>query len=118
MVEILLPIAVFMILAAMLGLITRLIATAFLNRTIREALRHDPSSVPILAERLDRRQPWGDGLLGWIFMALAIAMLLLGLTEEDFEQRRDLLRFAIVPAMVGITIIIYTRLATRSSTGI
>ena len=43
---------------AVIALLTRLIAAALLNRTIREALRTDPGSVSLLAERLDRHPPW------------------------------------------------------------
>jgi uncharacterized protein YqhQ len=113
MVELFVPMAVFVMIAVVAGLVTRLIATASLHKTIREALRSDPGSVPVLAERLDRHPPWGDALLGWIFLALAVAMLLLGLTEEDPDQRRDILRSIIVPVVVGVAVLVYARLAAR-----
>ena len=115
MAAVLVPIAVFVSMTLVVGLITRLIATGMLNRTIREALRSDPGSVPLLAERLEARQPWGDALLGWVFLALALGMALLGLTDEDPDQRREMLRGAIVPLIVGVTVLAYVRYAARTA---
>ena len=109
------PMAAFMMLTVMIGLVTRLIATAMLNKTIREAMRSDPGSVPLLTERLEARQPWTDALLGWIFIALAVAMLLLGLTEDDPEDRHQILRGVIVPVVVGATVLFYTWYAGRQA---
>ena len=115
MVPLFVPMAAFIMFAVIVSLITRLIATASLNRTIREAMRSDPGSVPLLAERIDRHPPWGDALLGWIFLAFAVAMALLGLTEEDDNQRQDILRSTIVPIVVGVTVLAYARYAARNA---
>jgi len=115
MVELFVPMGALILIAVIVGLITRLIATVSLNRTIREAMRSDPGSISVLAERLDRHPPWGDALLGWIFLALAVAMVLLGLTEDDPEQRQDILRSTIIPFVVGLTVLIYTRYAARNA---
>jgi hypothetical protein len=113
MFEFLVPIGAFAMFAVVVGLITRLIATGMLNKTIREALRSDPGSVPLLAERLEARQPWADALLGWVFAALAVGMALLALTDEDPYQRREILRAAIVPLVVAVTVLLYVRFAAR-----
>lgn len=115
MVELFVPMAAFIMLAVVVGLITRLIATASLNRTIREAMRSDPQSVPLLAERLDRHAPWGDALLGWVFLALAVAMALLALTEADAEERTEMLRATIIPVVVGVAVLAYARFSARSA---
>ena len=67
--EVFVPLGAFVMIVVSISLLTRLIATAMLNRTIREALRSDPGSVPLLAEKLEQRQPWADELLGWIMLA-------------------------------------------------
>jgi len=113
MAELFVPMAAFIMIAVVAGLITQLIATALLNRTIREAMRNDPQAVPLLVERLDRHAPWGDALLGWVFLALAVAMALLGLTESDPQQRTDLLRATIIPVVVGLAVLAYARLSHR-----
>jgi hypothetical protein len=108
-VQLFVPLGAFVMLVVSLRLITRLVATAMLHRTIREAMRSDAASVPLLAERLEQRQPWADELLGWILLAFAAGMVLLGLFE-DAEDRRQILQGAIVPVVIGITILVYCRM--------
>lgn len=115
MVQLFVPMAVFIMTAVVVSLITRLIATVSLNRTIREAMRSDPGSVPVLAGHLDRHPPWGDALLGWIFLAFAVGLALLGLTEEDPGERQQMLRSVIIPVVVGVTVLVYARYAARKA---
>jgi ABC-type transport system involved in cytochrome c biogenesis permease subunit len=115
MVGLFVPIAAFMMVVLVVSLITRLIATGMLNRTIREAMRSDPGSVPLLAERLEARQPWGDALLGWVFLAFAVALLALGAIETDPDRQSDLFRASVIPIVVGITVLLYTRFARPKS---
>jgi hypothetical protein len=114
-VEIFVPIAAFIMLTVMVSLVTRLIANASLNRTIREGMKSDPQSVPLLVERLDRHSPWGDALLGYLLLAFAAALALLGLTESEPGQRYDLLRAAIIPLVMGLTALAYARFSARGS---
>ena len=107
--EIFVPLGAFVMIVVSISLLTRLIATAMLNRTIREALRSDPGSVPLLAEKLEQRQPWADELLGWIMLAFAAAIVLLALFEDHYEQR-DMFQAAIIPALIGVVILAYCRL--------
>jgi hypothetical protein len=111
--EVFVPMAGMLMIVSIVALATRAIAAASLNRTIREALRSDPGSVPILAERLDARPLWGDYLLGWIFVAFTVALLLLALTDDDAGARREMLRGAIVPAIVGATVLTYAWFSSR-----
>ena len=115
MAELFVPMAGMLMIVAIVALITRLIATATLNRTIREALRTDAGSVPLLADRLDPRPLWGDFLLGWIFVAFTVGMILLGLTEDNGDERTEILRGAIVPGVVGATVLLYSWFARRGS---
>lgn len=115
MVELFVPMAGMAMIAIIVGLITRLIATGMLHRTLREAMRSDPGSVAPLAARLDARQPWADSLLGWIFIALAVAIALLGITDDDPYDRREGLRAAIVPLIIGVTVLVYVRFAARNA---
>jgi hypothetical protein len=86
-----------------------------LNATIREAIRTHPQSVAPLAERLDARPLWGDFLLGFIFLAFAVGLVLLGLTEPDEADRTRMLRGAIVPALVGLTVLGWSWFASRGA---
>ena len=107
--EVFVPLGAFVMIVVALSLITRLIATAMLNRTIREAMRSDPGSVPLLAAKLEQRQPWADELLGWIMLAFALGIVLIGLFEQDFD-RREIFQAAIIPAVIGIVVLAYCRL--------
>jgi hypothetical protein len=113
MVDLLMPLAVFGSFVLVMGQLTRLGSNLSLNRTMREALRSDPASVPILAERLDARQPWADALLGWIFIAFAVGLVIMSLFEPVGE-RREVVQAAIVPALVGVVILYYVRMAKRA----
>lgn len=115
MAEVLVPISIFAAGTLIVALLTRLVATGMLNRTIREALRSDPGSVALLAEKLEARQPWADAMVGWVFVALAVAMALLALTDDDPGDRTEMLRAAIIPLVVGVTVLVYVRLAARSA---
>lgn len=113
-VDLFVPLGLFAMLTISAALLTRLIATGMLNRTIREAMRSDPGSVPILASRLEARQPWADALLGWIFLAFAAAIVGLSLFRGA-EERQDMLQAAVIPVVIGITILIYVHLMRPKS---
>jgi hypothetical protein len=100
------PFGVFAMITISVALVCRLIAAASLNKTIREALRSDPGSVPVLAAKLEARQPWADALLGWIFLAFAVALVGIGLFEQGDDQRA-IFQAAVVPVVVGITVLLY-----------
>src|SRR5688572_32774971 len=109
-VEIFIPLGAFFMFTIWMALLTRLFATAMLNKTIREALRSDPGSVPLLIQKLEARQPWADALLGWIFLAFAAALAGLALFE-DGEGQREMFQAAVVPLVAGITVLLYVHFA-------
>ncbi len=111
MVELFVPIAAFLSFTVICALITGLIATGMLNKTIREAVRSNPESVPLLAQHLEARQRWADTLLGWIFLAFALALLVLGAIEHDPESQSEMFRASVVPIIVGVSVLLYTRFA-------
>lgn len=106
------PLGLFAMITISVALICRLIATASLNKSIREALRSDPGSVPVLADKLEARQPWADALLGWIFLAIAAAIVGLSLFEDRYDQR-EMLQAAVIPVVIGVTVLIYVQIAGR-----
>ena len=115
--EVFIPIAAILTFAVIVSLITRLIGTAMHHRTIREAMRSDPGSVPMLIDRLEARQPWADAMLGWIFVAFTAGLALLALTDRDPYDRHEMLRAAIVPLVIGITVLAFTYFAGRRRSG-
>ncbi|MGQ0558663.1 MAG: hypothetical protein ACT4OE_03630 [Sphingosinicella sp.] len=110
LVELVVPLGAFMMIFLVASAFTRLFESAMLNKTIREALRSDPGSVKPLAARLEARQPWADALLGWVFVALGVALPGLALFEESGEWV-DMVRAAFLAFVVGGTTLLYVRLA-------
>ena len=108
LVQLFVPMTAIITFAVIISLITRLMATSMLHRTIREAMRDSPDNVPLLTERLEARQPWADAVLGWIFIAFAAGVAVLALTDPDEFDRRDMLRAAILPAFIGVAVLVYT----------
>ena len=51
-----------------------------------------------------------DPLLGWILLTLAAIVAILSLFE-DAETQRQMLKFALVPAVLGLVTLAYLRLA-------
>lgn len=110
MMDILVPLGAFAMFALVIGQLARLLSNLALNRTLREALRSHPESVQTLADRLDARQPWADELIGWIFIACAAGLGLMALFEDAYD-RREIFQGAIVPLVIGVTVIGYVRWA-------
>jgi hypothetical protein len=106
----------FFMIAVSIGMVCRLIATASLNRTIREAIKNDPKSVPVLADHLEARQPWADALLGWISLAFAAAIAGIALFEDYYAQQ-DMLKAAVIPAVIGVTVLAYCYLMKPRAAG-
>ena len=112
MVDILVPLGVMGWMAVMVGMIVRLFSNISLNRTIREALRSNPESVPILAERLDSRASWENGLIGWVFIAFAVGIVLMGVLERMPDWRQTI-GVAIIPGLAGIVVLLFVHLSRR-----
>ena len=110
--DIIVPLGLFFAFVLVVEQLARLASNISLNRTLREALRSDPASVPVLADRLDSRQPWADALVGWIFIAFAVGLVLMGALEPG--EKRRVLQAALVPAIIGVTVLLYVRQAKKA----
>jgi uncharacterized membrane protein len=116
MVDVLVPLGVIGWMAVMVGMIVRLFSNISLNRTIREALRSSPDSVSVLAQRLDSRHPWENELIGWVFIAFAVGMVLVGLLEGA-QRSRETFEVAIIPGLAGVVVLFFVRIAKRGNKG-
>ena len=114
MVEVLVPLGVIGWMAVMVGMIVRLFSNISLNRTIREALRSSPESVSILAERLDTRHPWENELIGWVFIAFAVGIVLVGLLDGSAHWR-ETLEVAVIPGLAGVVVLFFVRFSRRGN---
>lgn len=113
MVELFVPLGGMVMLAVMLALITRLIATGLHHGTIRRAMRDSPEAVPLLVDRLEERLPWADALLGWLLIAFALALVVLGVTEPEEAERTEMLRAAIIPTILGVVVLLFVRFGRK-----
>ena len=109
------PLGLFAMITISVALFCRLIATGMLHRTIRESMRSDPGSVAQLSGRLEARLPWADALLGWIFLAFAAAIVGLSLFE-DSDAQYQMMKAAVIPVVIGVTILVYVHLMRKSPT--
>ena len=110
LIEILVPLGAFAMLATIIGMLTGVIATGMHHRTIREALKTHPESAPVLIAALYSRAPWAEPLLGWILLTLAAIIAILALFEDPLAQR-EMLKAAVVPAVLGVVTLAYLRFA-------
>jgi hypothetical protein len=104
------PMAAFAMATAVIALITGIIATGMMHKTIREAMKSQPESVPALIAALHRRAPWVDALLGWIAIALGVTIVVLSLFEDEVV-RNEYLKASVLPFVVGIVVLVYLRVA-------
>lgn len=116
MIDVLIPLGVIGWMVVIVGMVARLFSNISLNRTIREALRSSPESVPVLAQRLDSRAPWENELIGWVFITFAIGIVLMGLLDGSLQWRQTC-GVAIIPGLAGIIVLLYVRFSRGNNHG-
>ena len=112
MIDVLLPIVVIGIMGYLLLAIIRLFETLALGRLVKAAMRDHPESVPALAEKIGSRRQMSDALVGWLLIALTAAMLIYAAMSTG-DDRIEIAKSAIFPAILGATIIVYLRISDR-----
>ena len=110
LVELFVPIAGVAMIFGIAALLSGIITTGMLHRTLREAMKSHPESVPALTAALKARAPWADALLGWIMLAIAATIVILALFE-DGDLQREMLKASVIPFVIGIVVLVYLRLA-------
>ncbi|HUQ12792.1 MAG TPA: hypothetical protein VM055_00770 [Novosphingobium sp.] len=105
------PMAAFAAIVAVVASITGLIATGMVHKSIREAMKTHPESVPSLIAALNARAPWVDALIGWVAFALGATIVVFALFESDEYTRTQMLQASVIPFVVGIVVLVYLRVA-------
>ena len=111
MFDILIAFGAFAFLGFVVREVTGLIGVWMMHRTIREALKSHPESVPDLSARLRpaiREHP----LFSWALIAVAVTIAAIALFRDETE-RMELLQLALVPLVIGMTMLLYLRFARR-----
>ena len=111
LIPLLVPMAAFAMIVAVVASITGLIATGMVHKSIREAMRTHPESVPSLVAALQARAPWVDALIGWIALALGATVVILALFESDEYTRMEMFKASVIPFVVGVVVLAYLRFA-------
>jgi hypothetical protein len=98
---------------------SRIWRTSILHRSVREAIKADPSMLPILLERIDepRTRDSGDDRIGLVLMALGAALLGFGILQGDSEAIRNLSGLALFPTFVGAVLFIRHLVLARRGAG-
>jgi hypothetical protein len=86
--------------------LSRILRTAMLHRSVREAIRADASIVPQLLDKIDepRDRGGGDDRTGLILIALGAAVFGFGLIQGEDEAIRGLSGLALFPTFVGVVL--------------
>ncbi len=94
----------------------RLLETVVVGQLIKAALQHHPESVSGLAAKLGRHRSLVDEIFGWVLTALAAGLAIFGMLGGGSDPS-FIVKFAVVPAIIGLTIIAYYRLRPDPGTG-
>ena len=98
--SVLIPLAVFVAIVAVVGLITGVIGQWIVNRTVREALRTSPEQLSLVTDKLQQRRPLNLEIWGLVGIALGAALAVGALIGEP-ETRTALLQASLVPGFIG-----------------
>lgn len=87
--------------------LVRLLRTAILHKTLREAISRDNASLgPLLAEGIEPAAPaYNDGRNGILLIALALAMAAFALIQGDPDDIRNLGGAAVFPGFAGLALL-------------
>ncbi len=102
--SVIIPLAVFAAIVAIIGLITGVIGQWIVNRTVREALRVSPEHLALVSDKLERRRQWSPESWGLIGVALGAALAVAALIGAP-DDRIALLQGSLIPAFTGLALI-------------
>lgn len=96
-------------------LLVRLVRVGMQHKTIREAISRDSAAVPALLAGVEERRPTGstDDRTAFVLLALALALVLLGLIQGNPDDIRDLSGAALFPGLVGAALLFRYHLARK-----
>jgi hypothetical protein len=114
MIEVVIALGTLSILLLFVAQLRRLVSHAILNRTIREALRHDPASARLLIAKLEPRPRWPDGLAGWILVVAGVAIGIAGFLAPS-DDRTDIMQIAIAAIVIGAGVLVYSWWVDRAT---
>ena len=97
---------------ALVDQLRRLFAAISLNRTIREALRHSPESVPLLLTNLETRSRLPLATGGWTLLGIGIFLGVFSWLLDDAGRTSSLAAAGVVTAF-GLILLLVSWWLTR-----
>jgi uncharacterized protein YneF (UPF0154 family) len=98
--SVLIPLGVFAAFVAIVALFTGLAGLWVVNRTMREALKTNPDSLPLLTGQMQQRRPWNLEIWGLVGMATGAALAVAAAIGAP-EARTLLLQTSLLPGFIG-----------------
>lgn len=114
-VDIIISIGIAAVLLFLIAQISRIVRSNGMHRTLRKAIEHGQPLAPELIEQLDRApQPEvADQRIGFVLIALALALLAAGAIMASPDNFRAIAAIALFPLFVGAALLLRLRLAGR-----
>lgn len=91
------------------GQLIRLASLKSLHKTITAAIQANSPLAPELIARLNRRSRIDEGLVGVVLIALALAILCLGVLRHVPNDMPMMLAVALFPALIGAALLGWRR---------
>jgi len=86
--------------------VARMLRTAMLHRTVREAISRDSNAIPALMAGIEEKAaPSSDDRSGLVLIALGLAVFLFGLIQGDADDIRNMAGIALFPVLVGAALL-------------
>lgn len=85
-----------------------------LHRTVTVAIEQGSPEVPALIDRLGRRPRASPRLIAYVLLAIAAAIVGVGLLEGNLADLKEAVAPAMFPGFVGVAILLYLRGAERA----
>ena len=114
--DIVISIALALVIAFLIAQVARTIRTSALHKTLRKSIEAGQPVGPELIEQLDRAPEPGanDQRIGFVLVALALALIGAGLLNPGDDNWLQLMTIALFPLFVGAALLLRLRLARRS----
>jgi hypothetical protein len=85
-----------------------------LHRTVTTAIENGSPDTPALIDRLGQRPRVSQRLVAYVLLAIAVAIVGVGLLEGNLYDLKEAVAPALFPGFVGVAILIYLRGVERA----
>lgn len=114
-VDIIVVIGIITVVLFLIGHVSKIIRSGATHKTLRSAIEKDQPLTPELIDQLERAPDRGsiDERIGFVLVAIALALFAAGLINAGENNGRQLATLAMFPLLVGGALLLRLRLAAR-----